>query len=94
MSGVKHVILSVDMGNCDPKTNTKALTEWYHILLFHPGETSIDLTIGQHFNWKEQRKSVHNICSKCQTCQFLKSNKRNCSKLRTKQATTQRWDTL
>ena len=37
---------------------------------------------------------MHNICSKCHTCQFLKRKKRNYGKLPAKQAETQPWDTL
>ena len=63
-------------------------------LLCHPGETRTELTIGQHFYWKGLQKSVHDICSKCHTCQFLKRNKKNYGKLPAKQAETQPWDTL
>ena len=77
-----------------PKSIQKTLVEWYHNVLCHPGETRTELTIGQHFYWKGLRKSVHDICSKCHTCQFLKRNKRNYGKLPAKQAETQPWDTL
>ena len=68
-----------------PKQIQKTL---YHYVLYHPGETRTELIIGQDFYWKGLQKSVHNICSKCHTCQFLKRNKRNCGNLPAKQAET------
>ena len=53
-----------------------------------------ELSIGQYFHRKSARKAVHNMCSKCHTCQFLKRNKRYYSKLPAKQAETQPWDKL
>ena len=58
-----------------PKSIQNTLVEWYHNILCHPGETRTKLTIGQHFYWKGLQKTVHDICSKCHTCQFLKRNK-------------------
>ena len=84
-----------------PKQKPKMLIEWYHNVLCHPSETRTELTFGQHFYWKgvqksaiRAQKSVHNICSKCHTCQFRKRNKRNYGKLPFKRAETQPWDTL
>ena len=50
----------------------KTVTEWYHNVICHPGETRTELTIGQHFFWKGLQKSVHDICSKRHRSQFLK----------------------
>ena len=54
-----------------PKQIQKTLVEWYHNTLCHPGETKTKFTIDQHFHWKGLRKSLHNICCKCRTCQFF-----------------------
>ena len=69
-----------------PKQIQKTLIEWYHSVLYHPGETRTKLTIGQQFHWKGLQKSVHDICSKCDMCQFLKRNKKNYGKLPAKLA--------
>ena len=57
-------------------------------------KTRTELIIGQHFYWNDLQKSIHDICSKCHTCQFLKCNNRNYGKLSAKQAETQPWDML
>ena len=90
MAQVRRILLSVKNGKIVvPKQMQKTLIEWYHNALCHPGETRTELTIGQHFYWKGLQKSVHDICSKCHTCQFLKRNKKNYGKLPAKQAETQ-----
>ena len=48
----------------------------------------------QHFCWKNVRKSVLEICTKCKTCQFLKRNKKQYGKIPLKDAGTIPWDTL
>ena len=53
-----------------------------------------ELSITQHFYWKNLRKTVHEVCSKCHTCQFLKRGKRNYGKLPPKQAEAIPWETL
>ena len=45
---------------------------WYHELLMHPGETRTELTLGQHFTWRGMRKTVEDVCGKCQACQLQK----------------------
>ena len=47
---------------------------WYHVNLCHPGETRTDQTIRQHFWWLSIRKDVHEVCSKCPTCQLHKKS--------------------
>ena len=77
-----------------PKQLEKLVVEWYHNALCHPGETRTELSISQHFYWKNLRKTVHEICTKCKTCQFLKRNKKQYGKLPPKEAETIPWDTL
>ena len=77
-----------------PKQIQRSLVEWHHNALWHPGETRTKFNIGQHFYQKGQRKSVHDICSKYHTCQFLCLNKRKYRKPSLKQAETQPWDTI
>ena len=77
-----------------PEKLQKSLVEWYHLTLCHPGETRTELSITQHFYWKNLRKTVHEVCTKCHTCQFLKRGKRNYGKLPPKQAEAIPWETL
>ena len=77
-----------------PKQLEKRVGEWYHHTLCHLGETSTELTIAQHFYWKNLRKTVHEVCSKCDSCQFLKRNKKQYGKLPPKKAETNPWDVL
>ena len=77
-----------------PKQLEKQVVEWYHNALCHPGETRTELSISQHFYWKNLRKTVHEIYTKCKTCQFLKRNKKQYGKLPPKEAETIPWDTL
>ena len=51
------------------------IVQWYHTMLCHPGETHTRLTISQNLYWKNLRKTVHDVCSKYNTCQFLKRGK-------------------
>ena len=77
-----------------PKQLETRVVEWYHHALCHPGETRTELTIAQHFYWKNLRKTVHQVCSKCDACQFLKRNKKQYGKLPPKKAEANPWDVL
>ena len=41
-----------------PKLLGKQVVEWYHNALCHPGETCTELSIAQHFYWKNLHKIV------------------------------------
>jgi transposase InsO family protein len=77
-----------------PKQLQKRIVQWYHTTLCHPGETRTELTISQNFYWKNLRKTVHDVCSKCDACQFLKRSKTHYGKLPPKEAEAVPWDTL
>ena len=77
-----------------PKDLQEPMVQWYHKYLSHPGTTRTELTIAQHFYWKGLRNTVHDICSKCEACQFLKRRKGNYGKLPAKEAETKPWDVL
>ena len=72
----------------------KQVVEWYHNALCYPGETCTELSIAQHFYWKNLRKTAHEVCSKCKACQFLKRNKKQYGKLPPKEAESRPWDVL
>ena len=54
----------------------------------------MELTIAQHFYWKNLRKTVQYVCSRCDVCQRLKRNKKHYRKLPPKQAEATPWQTL
>ena len=70
------------------------LIEWYHAMLCHPGETRTERTIKQHFTWKSMRKDIHNVCSKCTTCQKYKRTYKKYGHLPEKEAEAQPWQKL
>ena len=92
---VKHILLSIDMGKFWSQKILKISDKWYPPdILCHPGKTKTKINISQHFYWKGIQKSLHNLYSKCHTCQFLKVGKWNYGKLPTKQAENQPSDML
>ena len=93
-AGKKYSLVCYNDRIVVPETLQKQLVEWYHHTLCHPGETRTELTISQHFYWKNLRKTVHSVCSKCHTCQFLKRGKKQYGKLPAKEAESTPWETL
>ena len=79
---------------CIPKNLQKRAVEWYHSLLAHPGETRMELTIGQHFHWKNMRQDIKRLCSHCGTCQLTKPKNKKYGLLPEKQAEILPWQTL
>ena len=77
-----------------PSTLQKELVQWYHTMLCHPGETRTEATIAQHFTWKGLRNNVHDICSKCHTCQITKRTKKKYGHLPEKEAEAEPWEVL
>jgi hypothetical protein len=58
-----------------PPSMQRKATEWYHQHLMHPGETRMELTIGQFYHWKGMRDTIQQICKACAICKT--SKKRN-----------------
>jgi hypothetical protein len=77
-----------------PKTLQQRTVEWYHWYLCHPGETRTEQTIKQHFWWKNLRDTVHDVCTKCHTCQTTKKSSKKYGKLPEKTAEADPWDIL
>ena len=50
---------------------TKAV-KYYHTTLCHPGETRMELTMGQHYTWKGMRNTIQKVCKRCKACQLNK----------------------
>ena len=63
-------------------------------MLCHTGETQIEHTLRQHFDWRGLCTTVHNVCKKRPTCQRAKMTNQKYVKLPPKQAETNPWDTL
>ena len=71
--GGKHYELIVYQDKIVIPTNLqRRVVEWYHEYLCHPGETRTEQTIRQYYTWKSIRKTVHEICTTCHTCQLTK----------------------
>ena len=77
-----------------PSALQKELVHWYHTMLCHPGETHTEATIAQHFTWKGLRNNVHDICSKCHTCQITKRTKKKYGHLPEKEAEAEPWEVV
>jgi len=77
-----------------PQTLQRRVAEWYHEWLIHPGETRTEQTIRQHLWWNNLRAEVHDVCSKCHTCQKTKRSTRKYGHLPEKEAQTDPWDVL
>ena len=60
----------------------------------HPGETRTKLTIGQHFTWIGMRRTVQNVCQRCQACQLHKPKLRKLGHLLPKTPEEIPWDIL
>ena len=56
-----------------PEDLQRKATEWYHTHLLHPGETRMELTIGQHYCWKGMRNTITSVCRACTICKRLKT---------------------
>jgi len=55
-----------------PKSLQKKIVEWYHSILLHPGETRMELTIGQHYYWTNMKQTIKHVCGRCHVCQKTK----------------------
>lgn len=77
-----------------PSNLQKELVSWYHTQLCHPGETRTEQTIRQHFWFSNLRDTVHDMCSKCPTCQKSKVTFKKYGKLPAKEAETEPWERL
>jgi hypothetical protein len=74
-----------------PTTMQAKLVQWYHSTLMHPGETRMELTIGQHYYWKNLRTTIKHVCGRCNVCQLTKPKLRKFGHLPEKQADVIPW---
>ena len=77
-----------------PKALQHRVVQWYHTTLCHPGETRTEMTIRQHFTWKNLREDIRKICGQCPTCQLTKRHSKKYGKLPPKEPEEIPWDIL
>jgi transposase InsO family protein len=77
-----------------PKTLQRRVVTWYHDILCHSGETRTEQTLRQQFWWPNLRNDVHDVCSKCDTCQRTKRTTQKYGKLPPKEAEADPWEIL
>ena len=69
-----------------PKSLHTKAAEWYHVHLCHPGETRLEATIRQHYDWKGLKTSVVKTCRGCANCKVNKKRSKKYGMLPAKQA--------
>ena len=47
-----HRLICGNRKICLPAALQRKSVDWYHEMLYHPGETRTDHTLRQHFDWK------------------------------------------
>ena len=77
-----------------PKSLQRSGTEWYHLNLCHPGQTRMELTMGQHYTWTGMRNTILRVCNACAICQTSKKRSKKYGKLPPKAPETIPWHTL
>ena len=88
------IVRSADEKIVVPAELQKAITQWYHTTLSHPGETRTEATIKQNFYWKNLRQTVHEVCTKCPTCQRTKRSSKKYGHVPEKLAEVTPWEKL
>ena len=77
-----------------PTSMQKRMVDWYHDVLMHPGETRMELTIGQHFYWSKMRTTIQGLCRRCRTCRLTKKTTVKYGKLPPKKPDVLPWDNV
>ena len=55
-----------------PVAQQKAVLEWYHEMLQHPGAQRMYHTIRQYFTWKKMKAQIEDLVAHCDVCQRCK----------------------
>ena len=66
---------------CAPTSLQTPAAEWHHYHLCHPGETRLELTLRQHYDWKGLRTTVQKACRACTICAEAKKKEVKFGKL-------------
>jgi len=72
----------------------EAALQWYHTYHCHPGINRTELTLRQHFTFKNLREMVLKVCGNCPTCQQTKKSTKQYGHLPEKQAEATPWENL
>ena len=49
--------------------------KWYHLFLCHPGETRLEFTLRQHYDWRGLRTNAVRCTKACRICKEKKAKK-------------------
>ena len=60
-----------------PESLQVRATEWHHTHLLHPGETRMEITMGQHYCWIGMRRTIQSVCGACNICKRQKAKNKN-----------------
>jgi Integrase zinc binding domain len=77
-----------------PRTLQWQVITWYHNMLCHSSETRMEQTLRQQFWWPYLHSNVHDICSKCDTCQRTKRTSKKYGHSPAKEAEADPWEVL
>ena len=77
-----------------PQKLQKHVTDWYHVVLCHPGINRTEESISQHLWWPKLRAHVTNYVKSCPTCQRNKRKVKKYGWLPPKEAEAIPWDKL
>ena len=83
-----HRLIFRNSKMCFPAALQNKNIDWYHKTLCHPGDTSTEHTLHQHFDLKGLHTTVHNVCKNCPTCRRAKTTNQIYVKLPSKQDKT------
>ena len=93
-SSHSYEIVTKDGKIAVPPKLQRPAAEWYHTFLYHPGETRMELTLRQHYDWKGLRGTVVSTCKACTTCKERKKKQTKYAKVPPKDAEAIPWHTL
>ena len=77
-----------------PKNLQLRAVNYYHTTLCHPGETRMELTMGQHYSWLGMRQTIQKVCKNCVQCQLNKPTFRAMGHLPPKAVEETPWERL
>jgi transposase InsO family protein len=77
-----------------PKNMQLKAVQWYHLHLLHPGETRLELTMRQHFDFIGLKPMVVRACKACQICRSTKARNSKYGLLPPKEPELIPWHTL
>ncbi len=77
-----------------PEGLQEPAVQWYHTYLCHPGINRTELTIRQHFTFKNLSDTMLKVCGTCPICQRTKKSNKQYGHLPDKEAEVIPWEKL